>query len=240
MRILAGLLLVGVFFGQSALPDVKATDGISIFQFSKLAFGKVASGERWRCQLRGVAINTSPREYRSLEFQVEVKGKAGRARMTYAPVNLAPGASVDMRIDCPDDIEPFLAERATFSYLAGTPVLSSEDLNKRDRAVTEAIFTKPVVRSIFKAIVIGDDPECAVDYGKAVDAGGVDGRKRITEIVAHGCGFVTPTGTHVETITVKGDALRVRMLDGPHPGKEGWVLRRFMGEPNSMITNPIE
>ena len=153
---------------------------------------------------------------------------------------LAPDASIDIRIDCPDDVEPFLAERVGFAFVSGNPVLSKEDLEKKDRALTAAIFSKPIVRSAFKAILIADDPECAVDYGKAVDAGGIEGRKKISDLIAHGCGFATPTGTHVETVTIKGDALLVRMVDGPHSGKTGWVLRRFMGEPNSMITDPVQ
>jgi hypothetical protein len=81
----------------------------------------------------------------------------------------------------------------------------------------------PVLSTGAELVFIGADRKCAVQFVEAAAMEGLEKRKRLADLVAHGCGFTASSMVHVRVAEKQGGYALVEVLEGDNQGKSGWV-----------------
>ncbi len=81
----------------------------------------------------------------------------------------------------------------------------------------------PIVESGFTSAFVGSDKKCSAEFLEAAAMEGLEKRKRLADLVAFGCGFITSNGAHATVIVKDGKFALVKMIDGDKQGQSGWV-----------------
>ena len=81
----------------------------------------------------------------------------------------------------------------------------------------------PTVTNGNVAIFLGADRKCSEQFVQALSTDGLEKRKKIADLVAYGCGYLTDAGIHVKRLEVDSTYCRVAPAEGKQVGKPGWV-----------------
>lgn len=85
------------------------------------------------------------------------------------------------------------------------------------------IAAKPSIQAGTATIFIGSDRKCSEQFVQAKETGGLEGRKKLAELISYGCGFVTESGIHIDKIKTESGSCQVRIANGRHAQRTGWV-----------------
>jgi hypothetical protein len=81
----------------------------------------------------------------------------------------------------------------------------------------------PILQNGSPVAFIGSDRKCSAQFVEAAAMEGLEKRKRIADLIVYGCGFTVDTGTHVSVTQKDGAYALVKVIEGGHDGKSGWV-----------------
>ncbi len=82
-----------------------------------------------------------------------------------------------------------------------------------------------------KETFVGADAKCSEEYAAAMRESGLALRKKRADLLRYKCGFIAPSGTHVEVLAVHGGYSFVRLLDLRYAGRKGWVPASWVKPP---------
>jgi len=82
----------------------------------------------------------------------------------------------------------------------------------------------PSIVNQMAAVFVASDIKCSQQYQAALTlGGGLEARKKLSELVTFGCGFLADAGTHVSLISRQGTYALVHIENGAQAGNNGWV-----------------
>jgi hypothetical protein len=62
---------------------------------------------------------------------------------------------------------------------------------------------------------------------------GLERRKRLTDLLAYGCGFNVPSGTHARVLDRRAGFSLIELLDPKSNGGRGWAKDSWLKMPDS-------
>ena len=93
-----------------------------------------------------------------------------------------------------------------------------------DEKTLAALFAaSPIVDSGTRVVFFGADRKCSEQFVQAIATEGIEGRKKLAELVTFGCGFTDDSRLHVKRYEVQGSSCRVIPIEGKHQGSAAWV-----------------
>jgi hypothetical protein len=97
------------------------------------------------------------------------------------------------------------------------------ELARRGKALQDALAKTPTVVNDMALMFFGADRKCAEEYSAALSMDGLAKRKKLAELVAFGCGFTEKQNMHVLQVGKEQGFCLVRLVEGDHYDKQGWV-----------------
>ncbi|HLV96325.1 MAG TPA: hypothetical protein VKS44_14130, partial [Candidatus Acidoferrales bacterium] len=77
-------------------------------------------------------------------------------------------------------------------------------------------------------VPVAADEKCLKETVDAINEGGLEGRKKIPELLEYGCLFTVKSNTPVRLVKRASNNSFVTVMDGAHQGKSGWVLSEWV------------
>jgi hypothetical protein len=199
-------------------------------------------------EIAGVIVNPTPNAWSSLALEFAIVGHCGFkiARWNLRIfVTVIPGDNPfkDSIIRLFGEVDGCVADTYEVAFVSAIPVPSASlpfviDREKDRRAGLEADFARqraleqlPYISTLSTAAFVAADEKCAIDYASALRIGGLDGRKRVAELVTYHCGFLVDNGTRVAIQSREGLYSVVKIVDGKSAGELGWILSRSLKFP---------
>lgn len=98
-----------------------------------------------------------------------------------------------------------------------------KDRVARMTAHAEYLKTLPIIDNGNPAVFLGADRKCSEQFVQALSMDGLEKRKKMTELVTFGCGFLEDQGSHVTRIQTDSKFCLVAPAEGKYIGRPGWV-----------------
>lgn len=89
----------------------------------------------------------------------------------------------------------------------------------------------PSVVSGTSGVFVAADTACARDYAVAMNAGGIEGRKKLADLLTYQCGKIADSGFHVTVIRRQSPYAQVHIENGTLSGSVGWVSEAWLQNP---------
>jgi hypothetical protein len=104
------------------------------------------------------------------------------------------------------------------------------DADTRARAHREYLSSLPRLYGATDKVPVAVDAGCLADLRKARSLEGVERRKKLAELLAYGCIFMAPSGTHVQATKRADGSYAVDLEDNAVAGKSGIIESEFLGK----------
>ena len=231
LLLLGLLLLLGhlLTLAQLRVPEVKVFAGDGVLIFHNIT---IISGPKG-CQLKSFVENLSDSAYVHLELKATVKSDALRLEFPLTRFSIVAKGTQLISMSCP--VGTPAKGALSLSYVRGLTLLPETRNGNQSSLVAQYFWSLPVVKSDLGVVLLGGDKGCANTYGKAVDSGGLEGRKAIRELESLGCGHFIQSGSWVRIDEDGTEYVLVEEVDSPPEPKpkRGWVQKRFLAPPEA-------
>jgi hypothetical protein len=117
---------------------------------------------------------------------------------------------------CITDLPAIAVRTIEASLVSGEPDL---DVVRRNQELAKL----PTINAGSTPLFVAADRKCAEEFQRGIAAGGLEGRKRISELAKYGCGFITDGPARAEILRKDGAFMIVKLANGEDSGKSGWV-----------------
>jgi hypothetical protein len=104
------------------------------------------------------------------------------------------------------------------------------DADAKARAHREYLTSLPHLSGATDKVPVAVDAGCLADMRKARSLEGLERRKKIAELLAYGCIFMAPSGTHVRATKRADGSYAVDLEDSAMAGKSGIIESEFLGK----------
>ena len=104
------------------------------------------------------------------------------------------------------------------------------DADARARAHREYLASLPHLSGATDKVPVAVDAGCLADMRKTRSLEGLERRKKIAELLAYGCIFMAPSGTHVRATKRADGSYAVDLEDNAMAGKSGIIESEFLGK----------
>jgi hypothetical protein len=79
-----------------------------------------------------------------------------------------------------------------------------------------------------QSVPVAADEKCLEETVDALNNGGLEGRKKLPELLQYRCIFTVNNNTPVRIVKKMGNSTFVTVMDGDHQGESGWVLSEWV------------
>ena len=220
------ILLVGVTcYAQNGYPEAKvfAGDGVVVFRYITVINNKKT------CTIKSMVENLSDSAYAHLEFRAVAKSDVGRSEFNLRRFTIDRRKTVLFSSPCP--ITTPSKGTLSLAYVRGFTVLPEERNGNQNQLTVQYLWSLPILKSDLGSVLLATDKGCAKSFGKASDAGGLEGRKALAEMVSLGCGFLIEDGNWVRVNEETPEYVLVELAEVNESQKVGWIERRFLHPP---------
>jgi len=201
-------------------------------------------------KLMGKVTNHTRRRWSDPVFLATVTGISQNADKTAVEQEVtftvdgicSPGQTMDFWLISNKHFLPFEVLGWQITFLDGEQLPTDEDIaaEEHKKVVAEkraaaagaaraaALARKLKLDSGASAVPVAADPKCLDQTIAALEAEGLESRKRVAELMKYGCIFTVPKMTPVDVLKSEGRHSFVGVAAGVSVGKRGWVATEWL------------
>jgi hypothetical protein len=221
-----GCLVLGEEDRKLPVSKVFAGNGVLVFRESAVRNSKT------KCKFSSLVDNPTDTAYLHVELKAMIRNGTDRTEFPLRPFSIVARGTVPLFVDCPRNTPD--TGQFQLSLVRAMPMLPEKDKDSdaQKRFTSAYLWSLPVLDSGTEAAFIGADQGCARDYLKALEAGGLEGRKTMRELLINACGETTARGQWIRIVEPGSEFSLVEVVgEGAGVEKKGWVPNRFIRPP---------